>query len=151
MVLDPQSSYSHVGIVGETQGRMSVVHSVVDEAPVTTGSVRADSVSQFLSPDRAAAAAVYRLRDESPEFAMKSELASRVAADFASRHVRFDRDFDLDTADAVYCTELIWRAYKSAGVELVSEDFPTISFCLKRRRAILPSTLQNSSRLRDTG
>lgn len=148
MVLDPRSLYSHVGIVVETAGRLSVVHAVVDEAPDTAGSVRADSIPDFLSPDRAAAVAVYRLRGEIPEYNERTELASRIAAGYASRHVPFDRDFDLGTADAVYCTELIWRAYRGAGIELVSGELPTISFCLKRRRAILPSTLQNSAKLR---
>jgi hypothetical protein len=148
LVLDPGALYSHVGIVARTAGELSVVHSVVDEAPDRAGSVRTDRIGAFLAPDRAVAVAVYRLREDSSDSTAKAELASRIAADYASRHVPFDRDFDLDTPDAVYCTELIWRAYRGAGVELVSGELPTISFCLKRRKAILTSTLQNSIKLR---
>ena len=148
MALDSASLYSHAGIVARLWGSLSVVHAVVDEAPDTAGSVRASRLDSFLARDRAAAAAVYRLDEDFAESTAKAELASRIAAGYASRHVPFDRDFDLDTPDAVYCTELIWRAYREAGVELVSGEFPTISFCLKRRKAILPSTLQNSPRLR---
>lgn len=147
LALDPQSAFSHVGIVTEADGRILIVHSALDEAPGIVDTVRADVVSRFLAPDRAVAVAVYRLRDEGPEAATKSVLASRIATGFASRQVRFDRAFDLETADAVYCTELIWRAYRSAGVELVSGEIPSISFCSNRRKAILPSTLQSSSKL----
>jgi Permuted papain-like amidase enzyme, YaeF/YiiX, C92 family len=148
MVLDNKSRYSHVGIVTQAVGTLLVVHAVVGEAPETAGSVRADSIRVFLAPEHAVAAAVYRLRENSPASTAAAELASRIAAGYAARHVPFDPDFDLDTADSMYCTELVWRAYRGAGVELVSGDFPTISFCLKRRKAILPSTLQNSVKLR---
>lgn len=147
LALDPQSAFSHVGIVTEAEGQLSIVHSAIDETPDAADTVRVDSISQFLAPDRAIAAAVYRLRDEETEAMTVSELAAQTAASFASRQVRFDRAFDLETADAVYCTELIWRAYRRAGVELVYGELPTISFGSNRRKAILPSTLQSSSKL----
>jgi hypothetical protein len=38
---------------------------------------------------------------------------------WARAGVPFDHDFDSATPDRLYCTELVWRAYYSAGVELL--------------------------------
>jgi uncharacterized protein YycO len=132
--VDGRSEYSHVGIVASAGTSIEVVHAIPPEEG-QPGGVVAEPLESFLAPELAAAAAVYRPRD--------SEAGIRAAAR-AWRYARprrpFDSGFDLSTPDAVYCTELVWRAYLEEGVDLVGRDF--------HERYLLPSRLLSSPELR---
>ncbi len=53
---------------------------------------------------------------------------------------RFDRDFDLRTDETVYCTELVYKAYQEAGVDIIHGDFNIVEFpFLETKEVIYPS------------
>lgn len=110
---DQQSEYSHVGIVSIEDGKVWVIHSVPQEDDRPGNGVRADQLGDFLSPSEAVQAAVFRSADQRAAI-----VATRAALDFARKRLPFDGAFDLTTADRVYCTELVWRAYLKAGIDL---------------------------------
>jgi hypothetical protein len=58
--------------------------------------------------------AVYRLRFRD---ALTTSIACATAEDYAARGIPFDNRFDLETADLLYCTEMVLRAYRRAGVD----------------------------------
>ena len=131
--IDGKSEYSHVGIVVSAGNPIRIVHAIPPEE-TNPGGVIAEPLQSFLTPDLASAAAVYRPRD--------SGIGVRAAAR-AWKYTRprrpFDSDFDLSTPGAVYCTELIWRAYLDEGVDLVGRGF--------KDRYLLPSRLLTSPEL----
>lgn len=83
-------------------GRVLVVHA--KGSPVDAdGVVRSEPISAFLAQsDR-----VSLFRPDSPAAASR---AAAAAVGYAERRAPFDRAFSLRTREAVYCTELVWRA-----------------------------------------
>ncbi len=127
--------FSHVGLVRVEQGAPYVIHATPTPSEGSkAGSVRREELSDFLSSDRIAQAGLFRLRQDPGGVA---EAAASVAHAFATRGAPFDHKFDLSMAEALYCTELVWRAYRQVGVELVDTgpDGKTI---------LLPSALRES-------
>lgn len=125
--VDGRSDFSHVGIAIRTKDRVVVVHATPPE-DTFPGGVISESLDSFLRPKAASAAAVFRLR--SFEAAAGAALN---ALRYARTHTPFDSEFDLSTEEAVYCTELVWRAYLEAGVDLAGRPF--------KEHYLLPSRL----------
>ena len=61
----------------------------------------------------------------------------------------FDDRFNLESADRMYCTELVWRAYLKAGIDLVDGVFVRVQTPFGEGRYVLPSSLLNSRYLRE--
>lgn len=103
--------FSHAGVVVEGGGRMWVVHAEADDRS-GTGRVRRDLFRDFVAQARDFA--VYRA-------ARPAEVRRRIAERAAAfEGAPFDRGFDLATAGAVYCTELVWRCVnEAAGAEVI--------------------------------
>jgi hypothetical protein len=112
-----ESPYSHVGIVHLEGGEAGVIHTVASEL-TGRGYVRIEPLREFIGEDSADAAALYRPQDASPE-ALRG--AVRAALKLAAARVPFDTRFDLETEDRLYCTELVYLAFRRAGVKLVEE------------------------------
>ena len=74
----------------------------------------------FLAPRKADGFAVYHVL---PDDDLRARAAIQAALGYQARGVLFDRDFSLDTEDKMYCTELVWRVYLDAGLDLLGGDF----------------------------
>jgi hypothetical protein len=136
LAADSEGEYSHVGLVAIVAGRVWVLHATPPEEPDVKGGVIAEPLAAFLAPDQATAAALYRPRDSEA-----GPVAERTAWGWVHRKVPFDNAFDLASADRLYCTELVWRAYRSAGVDLEA-GIPE-----PRGRYLLPGRLMKSPQL----
>ena len=54
--------------------------------------------------------------------------------------VRFDKAFNLQSDRTLYCTELVYKAYLGAGVDIINGEFDVIDLpWLDAREVILPS------------
>ena len=103
--------WGHVGIVVSAPeaggGPVIIVHAdtgVSDPAGETIGEVRGVPLDAFLGT--ADQAGVYR-------FALAPHERTRMinyAEKAARAHIPFDRGYSLDSANNLYCTELVWRA-----------------------------------------
>ena len=128
------NSYTHVGIVVFVNDACTVIHA--DPHRSVLVQERCDS---FISPMKVSRALIYRLVTGDGRL-----LASR-AADAAQAYqnavIRFDDRFDLTTDDTFYCTELVWRTYLAAGIDLTDPTFAS-------RKYLFPSDLVRSGRLR---
>jgi hypothetical protein len=136
LVADGNGEYSHVGLIAVSAGRVWVLHATPPEEPDVRGGVIAEPLAAFLAPDQASAAALYR-----PRNGQAGLTAERVAWDWVHRRVPFDSAFDLASANRLYCTELVWRAYRSAGIDLET-GIPE-----PRGRYLLPGRLIKSPQL----
>jgi hypothetical protein len=136
LAVDGGSEYSHVGLISVIDGQVWVLHAVPPEEPEQQGGVIAEPLAAFLAFDKATAAGLYRSRD-----AKAAATAERVAWGFVQAHVPFDSGFDLSTSGELYCTEMVWRAYREAGIDLAPSD------PIRKEKYLLPSRLLRSPRL----
>lgn len=142
LAVDPSPRYSHVGLIRVGDGAVRVVHALPPEGDgADAGGIVVEPLDAFLSLPAASAAAIYRLRAGS---AAAGEAAAEAAWGYALAAVPFDQGFDLRSDRALYCTELVWAAYRRAGVDLVGGDLVRVRTAAGRGRYILPSTLTGS-------
>lgn len=138
---DSKSPYSHVGIISFYDETPFVIHAVPDESETGIDYVRKDPLHLFLRTDRASAYCVIRLTDS---------LSSKKAAGFAKTYfdskILFDDNFSLRDTTKLYCTELVWLAFKKAEVDLTNNEFDTLAIPLGENPYLLPGTLLNSTR-----
>ena len=143
MTLDRAANFSHAGIVLRERDETFVIHVVTGEdGPNIT---KVESIRDYLRSDRATAAIAYRSVNENPsQIAQAVEAARR----YADQQVPFDSDFDLTSDRALYCTELVWRAYQHAGVDLIEEPLDPPTTSLVKSPILWPSNLLRSKRLK---
>lgn len=144
-----RSDYSHVGVVVVHGGRVSVVHAVPAEAPGEFDAAKIEPLSTFLQPSRASRFVIYRLDGGRIDHAKWRATQAAAAAEVMARlAVPFDYDFDLSTPGALYCTELVLRAYARAGVDL---EVTGSRLPLLHQAIVLPRDLLRSPLLRKVG
>ena len=137
LAADGGSEYSHVGLISLVDGKIWVLHAIPPEKPEEQGGVVAEPLSAFLEPDKATAAGLYRSRDHGAALA-----AERAAWRFVRAHIPFDSSFDLSTPRELYCTEMVWRAYREGGIDLA----PPVPG--RQEKYLLPSRILRSPYLR---
>ena len=139
---DPDSLYSHVGIAYTRGDDALVVHaapgpSFADEAPV-----RADPLAAFIEPGVARVITIRRPKDTAT-----AQRAADVALSYLRDGVVFDASFDLRSDTAMYCTELVWRAFIASGLDLTEGHFDELMLPVGAGPYILPSRLIHSPHL----
>ncbi len=143
LLADRDARFSHVGMVVATKGQeISVVHTV-PAAQENRGGVRTEPIERFLSQENAVTWGIYRLvRENGISY---GEKAAEYARNVAKQAVKFDADFKLMDGTELYCTELVWRAYLAAGIDIVDGKFDEVQIpMLGTDLAILPSRLEHS-------
>ncbi len=109
--------YSHVGVLVRDGGLWKVVHAVPAEPdfPGDFDRVKAEPVTAFFAPGRALRGClVHTGLQDSLRISALAASALRYAAD----SVRFDGSYSLSDSSSLYCTELVWRLYRRAGIDL---------------------------------
>lgn len=138
---DSKSPYSHVGIISFYDETPFVIHAVPDESETGIDYVRKDPLHLFLRTDRASAYCVIRLADS-----LSAKKAAGFAKTYFNSKILFDDNFSLRDTSKLYCTELVWLAFKKAEVDLTNNKFDTLAIPLGENPYLLPGTLLQSSR-----
>jgi hypothetical protein len=127
LACDPEAVFSHVGMVYKTHNQVFVIHAVPGgHSSRNKQPLKCEPLESFLKDDLAID---YRICHIRPEHQMAANAAAEHAYTFFARGYLFDHDFDLATEQALYCTELVWKAYRKAGLELLGEaDFSLAPF-----------------------
>jgi len=130
------AGFSHSGVVRIKQGVPFVIHASPERE-----SVEMEPLEDFLSPMEIDRAAVYRLKGGKGN----AERASRTAWNYYIEKRPFDTLFDTNNEDEIYCTELIWKAYISAGIDLLGKERDSFLTPVPfYGNVLLPSGLSNS-------
>ncbi|MDR0653575.1 MAG: hypothetical protein LBG12_09770 [Synergistaceae bacterium] len=132
------NDFSHVGIVRFVNDISCVIHATPE-----ANAVRLDRIEDFSSPRKADSVAVYRLK-VSPSFA---EAASKEALSYFERGISFDHRFDTFNNDRLYCTELVWLAFKHAGIDLSERVVDFFYDSVLYGKVLLPERLSKNFRL----
>ena len=138
LITDQNSCYSHVGIICLVKGNAFVIHSVPYEEGNGNNEMKCEKLESFLSFDKASRAVVYRVHGMSDAGLTKAVQWAKKAFD---AHVKFDEEYNLVSDDKLYCTELIWKCYRAAGIDLVKGQFDNLNIPLKGGNYILPGRL----------
>ena len=145
---DTQSVYSHVGLLSMNGAYPVVIH-IAPAGSAAGGDqtvVRAEPLADFIDPKRATAVAVLRLNSGRDSYVSSVVAAARR---YERRGVSFDARFDLETDERMYCTELVWKAYLEAGIDLVEGVFGRLDTPFGGKSVLLPSSLLRSPHLRE--
>ena len=114
MHVDRKSAYSHVGLVDIRDGGAYVIHVEPGETE-RESRIRREPLAVYLGPSRADAYGLFHI---APADTVRGNAAVAAALRYRASGISFDHRFDTESTDAMYCTELIWRAYAEAGLDL---------------------------------
>jgi hypothetical protein len=153
LTVDQGSRFSHVGIVARIGRLPAVIHALPEDEAHPGGQVLVQSVGEFSAPERASELAVYRFADRSGGL---PEAAAVMAFRYFREGRRFDADFRLETANELYCSELVWRAFQESGIDLLDGHLSHLALPLRKGEFVLPSSFTKSPHLvlltqKDTG
>ena len=130
-------SFSHVGMLIGSPGQWQVLHATPSERPGQPDAVVLDSLDFFLSPQRTRS---YRLYQVSADRSARQQAVAWAQA-------QQGRPFHMqDAQQGIYCTTLVWQAWKQAGVEM-NARFTEVELPILGGRYLLPSGLLHSSQL----
>jgi hypothetical protein len=146
MWFDRASPFSHVGLIEVAGDEVQVIHIVPGNRAKGLDVALRESLKDFLAPTAAAAIAVYRVAPQHESVVAEAVLA---ASSYVERRVPFDDEFDTNQPDALYCTELVWRAYAEAGLDLIDGKLESLTFPLARGSYVLLSSLRSSPHLHE--
>lgn len=138
LTADPESGFSHAGLVRRTEGETWVIHALTETPLTREAKIRAEPLDTFLGE---LSGALYR---PSGNFAETGQRAAEVAYGYVLEGKTFDSHFDLETEDKLYCTELVWKAYLEAGLDLVDGEFDDVRIPMFHQRGIFPGRLLRS-------
>ena len=135
-----KSPYSHVGIICRHGGEVFVIHTEANEL-TGKGHAKIDALNIFLNDSNASASCIYRLKKAANYYGKKS---AGIAIQFAKDKIPFDLNFDISTQDKLYCTELVWLAFKKAGIDIVdSPSSITVPFLKSKTIITIPDILDS--------
>jgi len=129
--------FSHVGLLLGAPGAWQVIHATPSEVPGRPDGVVVDALAFFLAPARSQTHAVYHVH-ASPE--QRAQALQHAAA-------ARGQPFRLADPAGTYCTLLIWRAWRDAGLDL-DVAFTPLALPLMPGDYLLPTTLSRSRYLR---
>lgn len=144
LLTDHNSMYSHVGMICMIGQVPYVIHAVPGESGSGPEEIKCEKLTSFLDFEKASRGGLYRLSQPDSPAIGKALQQAKQAFD---KRVKFDEEYDLKSDDKLYCTELIWKSYLVAGVDLVQGQFDLLSIPLRRGKYILPGTFLNSQSL----
>jgi hypothetical protein len=142
---DQLGVYSHIGIVVWNDNRWMVVHAVPGEhAKGVPDRVKMECIPDFFADNKANSGAIMRM-ELSPQL---KHLIAQKAMDVFHRNTLFDHDYNLKDTTEMYCTELVWFSYKTAGIDITNRQTTKIDIAPFQGDYILPSDIQTNKDLK---
>lgn len=132
---DNKTEYTHIGIIKIENSKPFVIHVV----PSKSNLVLKEELATFLNSKNASRFTIYRP-------SLNPQILAKVTAEaqrFYLLKYAFDNEYDLNTNQKLYCTELVLKAFQNAGVHLKlnSKEF---NYGLGKQSIIFPSEIAHS-------
>lgn len=127
---DNNSEFTHIGIILIEKEQPYVIHAVPHKNKV----VQKETFHNFLNPKNTSSYAIYRTNCN-PKILTK---VVNQAQNFYLKKYTFDNDYDLNTDTKLYCTELIQKAFKNAGIYL-NLNVKEFDYVIGKHKIIFPS------------
>ncbi len=116
--VDTAGIYSHVGIVVRQDTVYKVVHITPGERKKgeNVDKIKLDAIEVFFSSQHAQKGKVIRLKNTST-YPLR---AAQQALAYYQQHILFDHAYRLEDTVKMYCTELVWRSYLAARLDVTN-------------------------------
>lgn len=137
---DGKKGYSHVGVIIRSDTATLVVH--VEPSRSTDERVRCERADDFFRSDRASAGAVMRIDGITDR--QRSVITAYVLS-LVEAGIGFDHDYSMTDSTRMYCTELVERAFASAGISLSQGRRHKLP--LAKEEVIMPSDIEHNNLL----
>lgn len=140
---DTGGNYSHVGLIVMQHQHAFVLHAIPAEISGEGDKVKIEPLAMFTSSSRSLAVSVLRPRHN-------AQVSGKRAVNYALSRIGTPFDFSFDSNDdsSLYCTELVWRAYEAAGVQIV-DAAKLISVPLLASNIVPPSAIFKSTNFQE--
>ena len=112
VMAEQKGDFSHIGLIVMEEKMLYVIHIEPDDNFPGGDRVRKEPLQRFLDPEKASHFAIYRSHLDRKNLAMVAEQAR----DFFRKGSRFDHSYNLQTDQALYCTELVLKAYQRGSL-----------------------------------
>jgi uncharacterized protein YycO len=133
--------YSHVGIVvKDVEDSLFIVHAVPGESinPDGVDYIKKEKIAAFFDVHRSSAGAIMRVKC--------SAQVKHEAAQIAFQYYKLKKEFDHDYNDAdttrLYCTELVYNAYRNVGISIADSILHKIGIPFGCGQFRFPSDIQ---------
>lgn len=143
---DQNGMYSHIGILTNDSCGWQVIHAVPGEPdfPGDPDRVKKEPVEVFFSHGRTKTGAVMRIDGKRESIERAVEQAER----YYRSGTPFDHQYDLRDTSKMYCTELVFRVFSDAGIDLTNNRTSRINIPGFKGDYILPGDIQKSPLIR---
>lgn len=142
LLADVHGDFSHVGIIHLQNDTPFVIHVVPDSIENSIDYTLMEKLTDFFHPNYAAKGCIMRIN---PIYETTAKSSADTAFKFYKKRISFDGSYDLLTDDKMYCTELIWKAYRLNSIDLVKDNMNELNIPLIKNKIIFPSALTNCS------
>ncbi len=106
---DSDKTYSHCGMVFETNGTKEVWH-IMSGDENKSGLIQKEPFEKFVNPYKKSGFGVFRYSLNSKEI----DSVKKIIESFIAKKMVFDNQFDLESNDKMYCSEMLYKAMKQA-------------------------------------
>ena len=130
ILADSSSKFSHIGIISVENNIPFVIHAV----PWKKHTIKKEKINDFINYKVASSYAIYRTNYNS---AILKNVVTQANL-FYKKKYTFDNEYNLKTNTKLYCTELILKAFKNAGV-LLDIQPKVFNYIIGKRPIIYPS------------
>ncbi len=139
--------YSHIAMAYNDNGNWMAVHAVPGETEnrSDTDYLKSEPLEVFYCPERAQNGG--RARIHCSDSIARQALA--FALDKVERRFAFDHKYSLSDTTEYYCTELIYHAYLTQGIDLADDRSTSLPIPGTADAYIFPSDLLASPRIED--
>lgn len=137
LISDYNSRFSHVGIIYIDNKIPYVIHAVPGEINGKPDFIKKEKLTDFLTPEKAADFALYR-SDFDIE---KRDSAALNALAFFQKNLVFDSNYNLDTNDQLYCTELVMKAFEKAVHHSLNFGTTRLNLLFRKVNVLMPGNI----------
>lgn len=135
LLADSSAKFSHIGIISIENQIPYVIHAV----PWKVNTIKKEKLNEFINYKVASTYAIYRTKYNTT--ILKNVVNQ--ANSFYQKKYTFDNSYDLTTNTKLYCTELILKAFKNAGINLKIKT-KSINYVIGKHNLIFPSEFTKS-------
>jgi hypothetical protein len=129
------TEFTHIGIISIENHIPYVIHAV----PWKINTVKKEPLNNFINHKVASTYAIYRTNYNSTILKNVVNQANL----FYQKKYTFDNEYDLTTNTKLYCTELILKAFRNAGINLNLKT-KSINYVVGKHNLIFPSEFTKS-------
>jgi hypothetical protein len=136
-ITDEHKGFSHVGIICFENGDPFVIHAVPGENGEEPAYIKKEKIVDFLNSKKVSHYAIFR-----PGFPVAiNKSAAMNALQFYYKKLTFDNQYDLNTDDKLYCTELVIKAFRKTNFNIGEFPVTELNFGFEKKRLFLPGNI----------